>query len=82
MKKNMRFIISILLMVLLSPIQGVYADGLSLKRVDNSVLKNLGNFNVTTIYPPHTPYRDILEQAEEINKNAFLTKVSEFSIRF
>ena len=81
MKKSMLFTISILFMVLLSPIQIVCAEGLSLKSADNSVLKNPGSFNITTIHPPYPPYRDILKPVKDIEINPFLAKVHEFSIR-
>ena len=78
MKKNMIIKIAISLMILLASFQGVYADGLSLKGVDNSVLKNLDNFNVTDLQPP---YRDALKPIKYIDKNSFAARVSEISLR-
>ncbi len=78
MKKNMLIRILIPLMILLASIQGAYADGLSLKRVDTSVLKSLDNFNVTDLHPP---YMDALKPVKYIDKNSFAAKVREISLR-
>jgi len=74
MHKKMLFILSVFIMLLVSPMQHVMANGLSLSSADGSILKNRSDFHVYTV---PSPYWDSLQAAE----NQFYSQKNEIIVR-